>query len=204
MPVHARELDRPADRPVCRRRRSPVRALVVAVAVVAVAAGLCACGSSSPSTSSSTAAAGASPVTSAQFQARLNLAKCLRAHAINVPDPTSGTAGYGRALLRIARGYPQAQLTAAEQSCRQYLVEGFPQLALTPAQQSQRLQEEITYAKCLRSHGINVSDPTSGALGQGLALVLKSIDLSSPAFKAANTACASLRPRRAAKAAAAG
>lgn len=201
MRVHARE----SGRPTRRRRGRRVRTLAISIAAAAVAAGLLgACGSSSRSTSNSTRAGGSSNVNSAQFQARLNLAKCLRAHGISVPDPTAATSGYGRALLRIARGYPQGQLTVAEHSCRQFILQGFPQLALTPAQQAQRLQEEVTYAKCLRSHGINVADPTSGAPGQGLALVLRSIDLISPAFKTANMACASLLARAVATAAAKG
>jgi hypothetical protein len=173
-------------------------------AAAAIAIGVSACGSSAPSSSNSAVAGGSSKVTSAQFQARLDLAKCLRGQGINAPDPTAGTPGYGRVLLGIARTLPQAKLTAAEHSCRQYLLQGFPELALTPAQQAQRLQEEIKFAECMRAHGIDIPDPTSGAPGQGLALVLRSIDRSSPAFKTAKVACVRLRPGRAAKAIAAG
>lgn len=167
------------------------------IAAVIIAAGASACGaSSSQSTANSSNAGRTSVVSSAQFKARVNLAKCLRAHGVNVPDPTPATSRYGRALLRLARNYPQAQLSTAEQSCKQYIFQGFPQLALSPAQQAQRLRQEIQYAECMRSHHVNIADPTTGAPGQGLALILSSINRDSPAFKAANTACANLRPRR--------
>ena len=177
--------------------RPPIPALAAWLTTAVLAAGLGACGSSSSSTASRSNAAGATGAPSAaQFQARLNLAKCLRAHAVDVPDPTTASSHYGRALLRIARNYPQAQLKAAEQACRQYLFQGFPQLALSPAQQAQRIQQEVQYAECMRSHGINIPDPNRTSPATGLALLLSSVDRSSPAFKAANAACASLRPKR--------
>ena len=60
------------------------RALACALLLGTLAVGLTACGSSG----SSTGTTGGS--TGAQFQARLNLAKCFRSHGINVPDPTPG------------------------------------------------------------------------------------------------------------------
>lgn len=174
----------------------PIRALAACLTTAVFAAGLGGCGSSSSSSASgSNAGGGAGAPSAAQFQARLNLAKCLRAHAVDVPDPTAASSHYGRALLRIARSYPQSQLKAAEQACRQYLVQGFPQLALSPAQQTLRLQQEVQYAECMRSHGIDIPDPNRTSLAVGLARLLSSVDRNSPTFKAANTACASLRPK---------
>ena len=56
------------------------------------------------------------------YQARLNLAKCFRAHGINVPDPSAGggAAGGGGGIFRSLRTTPQAQLNAARQACQQY------------------------------------------------------------------------------------
>jgi hypothetical protein len=48
----------------------------------------------------------------------------------------------------------------------------------------------------MRSHGVDLPDPTTSGLGLGLARALSSIDVNSPTFKAANTACASFRPTR--------
>jgi CheY-like chemotaxis protein len=64
---------------------------------------LSACGSSSAS--STTSAPSSSTTSSARYEARLNLAKCFRAHGINVPDPSpgAGAAGAGAAAARQVR-----------------------------------------------------------------------------------------------------
>jgi hypothetical protein len=174
-----------------------LRTLAACLAAAALAAGLAACGSSSSASSTASAGGGTKVTSAARVQARLNLAKCLRTHGINVPDPTAATSGQGRSLKQFLRSYPQAQLTAAEQSCKQYLVQAFPQLTASPAQQAQRLQQKLQYAECMRSHGINFPDPTTNtAPGTVTSKPSSSVDRNSPAFKAAATACASLRPKR--------
>jgi len=162
----------------------------MAVAVIAVAGGLAACGSSSSSTSTAASA-------STQAQARLNLAKCFRAHGINVPDPSSGGgAAAGGGLFRSLQGYSQAQISTARQACRQYFAQAFPRLNLSPAQQAQFRAQIVKFAQCMRSHGINIPDPTAnGAGGFGFRQAFRSIDRNSPAFQAAAKACQSLRPR---------
>ena len=175
---------------------SPLRALRLLACLAAIAAALtvAACGSSGSRTSTGT-------TSGAQFQARLNLAKCFRAHGINVPDPSSGggPAEGGRAF-RVLRQYPQSQINATLQACRQYFVQAFPQLNLSPAQRAQFQQQLVKFAQCMRSHGINVPDPTfNGGPGPGggfgFRRAFRSIDRNSPAFQSANQACASLRPR---------
>jgi hypothetical protein len=167
------------------------RAVAACLVVFALAGGLAACGSSGSSTGTTASATGA------QFQARLNLAKCFRAHGLNVPDPSSGggPAG-GGGIFRTLRNYPQAQVTAARQACQQYFAQAFPQLNLSPAQRAQAQQQLVKFSQCMRSHGINIPDPTiNGNGGFGFARAFRSIDRNSPAFKAANQACGSLRPR---------
>jgi hypothetical protein len=172
------------------------RVLVTGLGVVALALALSACGSSSSSSSASTGAL-ASGGTSARYQARLNLAKCFRAHGLNVPDPSSGGgAAGGGGLFRILRQYPQAQIQAARQACQQYFAQAFPALNLSPAQRAQAQQELVKFAQCMRSHGVNVPDPTvNGGGGFGFARAFGSIDRNSPAFQSALKACQSLRPR---------
>jgi hypothetical protein len=164
---------------------------MLCVVAVALAAGLSACGSSSNSGASTTAAS-----TGAQFQARLNLAKCFRAHGINVPDPsTGGGAAGGGGLFRVLRNYSQAQVTAARQACQQYFAQAFPRLNVSPAQRAQLRQQLVKFAECMRSHGVNIPDPTTNGNGFGFRQQFRSIDRNSPAFQSANKACASLRPR---------
>ncbi|MGI8412762.1 MAG: hypothetical protein ACR2LV_06685 [Solirubrobacteraceae bacterium] len=180
-------------------RRRPVAVGLICVALVA---GLSACGSSSSSTGASGGSTGGGAATSgARAQARLNLAKCFRSHGVNVPDPsTGGGPAGGGGIFRTLRNYPRAQVTSAEQSCRQYLVQAFPRLNETPAQRAQRQAQLVKFAECMRSHGVNVPDPSTGSTGGtgggfGFGRGFRSIDHNSPSFKAANTACASLRPR---------
>ena len=169
----------------------------VALALCAVLAlGTSACGSSSSSASTAVAGTAVSS-SSARYQARLNLAKCFRAHGINVPDPSSGggPAG-GGGLFRTLRQYPQAQVQAARQACQQYFGQAFAFANLSPAQRVQFQQQLVKFAQCMRSHGVDVPDPTVNAGGGfGLRFDLRSFDRNSPAFKAAITACQSLRPR---------
>ena len=174
------------------------RRRVIAAGLVAAALGLglMACGSSSSSTSSAASGSGASS-SNARFQARVNLAKCFRAHGINVPDPSSGGGPpEGGGLFRVLQNYPQAQVQAARQACQQYFAQAFPQANLSPAQRAQLQQQLVKFAQCMRSHGINVPDPTFNANGAfGFRQAFRSIDRNSPAFKSALTACQSLRPR---------
>jgi len=167
------------------------RSLASTLVALALAAGLAACGSAGSSSATTASTSGA------QFQARLDLAKCFRAHGINVPDPTSGggPAG-GGGIFRELRQYSQAQVTAARQACNQYFAKAFPALNLSPAQRAQDQQELVKFAQCMRSHGIDVPDPTTtGTGGFGFRRAFGSVDRNSPAFQAANKKCASLRPQ---------
>jgi len=166
------------------------RLLVGCLVMVALCTTLTACGSSSSSTTTGA-------TSGAQFQARLNLAKCFRSHGINVPDPSSGggPAG-GGGLFRTLRNYPQAQVQSARQACQQYFAQAFPRLNLSPAQQAQVRQQLVKFAECMRSHGIDVPDPTMNAQGRfGLGREFRSIDRNSPAFQSAVRAFQGLRPR---------
>jgi hypothetical protein len=169
------------------------RATVVAMSVLALGVAVAACGSSSASSSSSSSSTG-----SARYHARLNLAKCFRSHGINIPDPSpgGGEAGGTGAAFRALQSYPQSQIQAVLQDCRQYLAQAFPQLNLTPQQRAQVQQQLVRFAECMRSHGVNVPDPTFNGNGVfGFKRSFGSVDRNSPAFRSAMTACQSLRPQ---------
>ncbi|MGO9971482.1 MAG: hypothetical protein ACLP01_01360 [Solirubrobacteraceae bacterium] len=183
------------------------RRLLVALSVLTVAVAVGACGSSVSSSSSAAAGAG-SGTTAGSTTARLNLAKCFRAHGINVSDSGSTTGGGGGgagSIFSALRNYPRAKVQAAETACKQYLAAAFPAANLTAAQRAQRTQELVKYAECMRSHGVNIPDPTTsgggpggggfgfGAGGGSGGTNFRS-QLNTPAFKTANAACASLRP----------
>ncbi|MEA2161124.1 MAG: hypothetical protein QOD66_3504 [Solirubrobacteraceae bacterium] len=181
--------------------RTPTRArrlLLLSFAALTLGAGLSACGSSS-----STASAGTAATSSSRTQARLNLAKCFRAHGLNVPDPGAGGGaagagggGGGGGIFRSLNGYSQSQVQAATAACRSYFAKAFPQANLSPAQRAQVQQQLVKFAQCMRSHGVNIPDPTfNGTSGFGFRRAFGSVDRNSPAFVTASKACASVRPR---------
>ena len=166
-----------------------MKRLGFAVCLVGLVAVLAACGSSAPASTSL-----GSSSSSSRFQARVALAKCLRAHGLNVPDP-SPTGGGGGAF-RALQNYPRTQLQSAFAQCRAYAVQAIPALSLSPAQRAQFQQQLVRFAQCMRSHGVNVPDPTvnSGG-GFGFRQAFRSLDRNSPAFQSALSACRTLRPR---------
>jgi len=180
------------------------RALMSVVAAGAVALALSACGSSSSSNSSS--AVSGTPVASsnAAYQARLNYAKCMRAHGVNVPDPSAnggpaGGAGGGGAGggggFQTLRNNPNFQ--AANTACAKYRSKAFGFANITPAQRAQFAQEAVKFAECMRAHNVNIPDPSSSSGGGfGIFRSIPSTERNSPAFKTAITACASTLPFR--------
>ncbi|HWE31910.1 MAG TPA: hypothetical protein VG410_00415 [Solirubrobacteraceae bacterium] len=169
------------------------RAIRGVLLIVVIAVGLSACGSSA---STSTSASG-STNDPARYQARLSLAKCLRGQGLNVPDPSpnAGPAG-GGGVFRELQGVPRTKVQNAMTACKQYVAAAFPRANLSPAQQAQFRQEFVKFAECMRSHGVNIPDPsTSTGGGFGLRGAFGSVDRNSPAFRSAMTACQSVRPR---------
>jgi hypothetical protein len=169
------------------------RAIRGGLLAILLAIGLSACGSSA---TSSTSASG-SPNDPARYQARLSLAKCLRGQGLNVPDPSpnAGPAG-GGGVFRQLQGVPRTKVQSALTACKQYVSAAFPRANVSPAQQAQFRQAFVKFAECMRSHGVNIPDPsTSTGGGFGFRGVFGSVDRNSPAFKSAITACQSVRPR---------
>jgi hypothetical protein len=114
-------------------------------------------------------------------------AQCMRTHGVaNFPEP-SGSGG-----LAIPASIDQNSSTfqAAFQACRQYA----PVVNLTPAEHAQRETEDLSFARCMRSHGISdFPDPVTGR-GNGVGFQLNggsSSDLNSnnPAFQRAVVSC---------------
>jgi hypothetical protein len=169
----------------------------------ALAVGVSACGSSSTTTSGTAAAAGTGVSTSsARYQARLQLAKCLRSHGLNVPDPSpnggaaggGGGGGGGGLGLRTLRSSPNFQ--SAMQACAKYRSGAFGFGNLSPAQRAQFQQDLVKFAECMRSHGIDIPDPTSGSGGFRIFQQISPSERNSPAFQSALQACRSNIPFR--------
>ena len=178
------------------RYRGPRRAGAVAAALAAVAATAmlaAGCGGS--------AASAASPPTYAQ---EIALVGCMRSHGVpNFPDP-SASGGYSlspNGSLTGAGGgsvdIDSSQAQAAYGDCR-HLIPGGPSLSqleqdVQQAQQAQAqaLPLEVKYSQCMRSHGV----PNFPSPGQATASADRSpINVNSPTFVAATSACQHLLP----------
>jgi hypothetical protein len=176
------------------------RALALCVLSGALAIGVTACGSSSSSTTS-VAGAGAG-TSSSTYTARLNFAKCMRAHGVNVPDPSAnggpaggaGGAGAGAGGFRALRSSPNFQ--AASTACAKYRSKAFGTGNFSPAQRAAAQQALVKFAECMRSHSIDIPDPsTSGGGGFGIFRSIPSSERNSALFKSALQACSTTLPR---------
>jgi hypothetical protein len=179
--------DPPARRAPLQRWR--VRRAGLAVAGLVIAAALVAACGSGPASSSAPQGASGSPAASGSsasstYRSDLAYAACIRSHGVpNYPDPKPNGA------FDVTTNPNDPLLRAAQRDCASLLPAGQQQETaghFTPQQVAQLL----TYAKCMRSHGIvNFPDPTSKGLG-----AMNGIDMNSPQFQSASRTCQKLMP----------
>ncbi len=173
----------PGDRGAPRLRR--LCALAVTAGLALLAAG---CGSSGP-----TATNGQSPQSFAA--AAFKFASCMRAHGLpNFPDPVvhssaNGDQAVGIRVTPAETGTPSFQ--TAQHACQGILPA--PENtgpSETPQQLRRKLQAELAFVRCLRSHGLsNFPDPNAQGKLSPEALTASGVDLQSPAFASAGQAC---------------
>jgi hypothetical protein len=118
--------------------------------------------------------------------ARLEFARCMREHGIDVPDPGSGGGG------AVAIGGDKAdveKMQTAMEACDQFLGEALG----APTEIDPEMQDKmLEFAECMRDNGVDFPDP--GADGGGRITIggKDGIDPSSPEFQAAQEACQSI------------
>jgi hypothetical protein len=154
------------------------------LSLAGVAVTLAACGGADSAASAEDAAAKSE-------QARLRLERCLRENGVNIQSGAGGR----RTLVRV----DSSKARAAMQKCRKYQQEAFG--SITP-EQRQAFRDAFTkFAACMREHGVDLPDPTSGG-GPAAAPALRRgqgggarIDRASPKTQAAMKACEDKLPR---------
>jgi hypothetical protein len=184
-----RELAFPAldwKEPHMMRCRSP---LVLASVVTAVAFGLLAagCGGGSPGVAG--VASSTTAVTTTQ-SGPLAFAGCMRSNGVpNFPDP-DGSGGIPKPRVVAASEANPNKFRAAQTACNHLLPNGSLAPQQTAQQQRTRLADELSFARCMRSHGVaRFPDPTAqGELTLEM-LRAQGIDLHSPAVLRAVQAC---------------
>ena len=115
-------------------------------------------------------------------------AKCMREHGVNISTPN----GPGGGPLKINGTNPQV-MQAAQKACERYRPRGGKE-KLSPAERAAREDAVRNFARCMRSHGIEVQTDTRNG-GVGIGIHLNGVRPESPAFQAAQKACEGYLPK---------
>lgn len=192
--------ERVRQAPQGRSRRTLLPAAAFAAAILVTG-----CGGSAPRQTASSSASRRTSESRAPSGGSLHLtgptqafSKCMRADGVpNFPDLRGDgmrIAASGQTISINGVSMNAPAFTAARQKCEKYMPHngGTP----TPAQAAQQQQQDLNFARCMRSHGIaNFPDPSANASNGGQAVHLVGIDLSSRTFQAAAKKCGGFNPK---------
>ena len=119
-------------------------------------------------------------------QQTLNFTRCMREHGVNISTPN----GPGGGPINVTGTSPQV-MEAAQKACARYRPQGGPE-KLSPAERAAREDAVQSFARCMRSHGVEVQAQTQGgAVRIGVHANAKE----NPAFQAAQKACEGYLPK---------
>jgi len=154
---------------------------------------LAACGGGSGSNS----AVGATTESPNSSGSPVGLSRCMRAHGVtNFPDPSGGSGGEGfpGGVIRSINGtlvvdgitFDGPVADAAEKACARFLMPSGP----PPQPTAKQREAALTFARCMRAHGVpNFPDPSfSGGPGKAVSPPA-GMNPTAPAFKHAAAAC---------------
>ncbi len=169
-----------------RCRRSLTLTSVVATAAFALLAAGCGGGGSPGVASVSTS----TTVTTPAQSGLVSYSACMRAHGVpSFPDP-DGSGEIPKLQVVAAAESNQSTFNAAQTTCNHLLPSGGLGPQQTAQQQRTRLADALSFARCMRSHGVaRFPDPT--AQGQLTVEIVQAqgIDVRSPAVLRIVQAC---------------
>src|SRR5438105_2676467 len=117
-------------------------------------------------------------------------AKCMREHGVNISTPN----GPGGGPLKINGTNPQV-MQAAQKACERYRPRGAKE-KLSPAERAAREDAVRNFARCMRSHGIELQTETRNGGGEiGIHINRNGVNPESPTFQAAQKACEGYLPK---------
>ena len=158
----------------------PAKSVPLALACAFASLALAACGGSGSKVSANTS--------QNDEQQIVNFTRCLREHGVSVSTPN----GPGGGQIKVTGVNPQL-MEAAQKACARYRPGGGKE-KLSPAERARREDQVREFARCMRSHGIELQTQTSnGALRIGIQG--SGIKPESPAFQAAQKACQGYLPK---------
>jgi hypothetical protein len=150
-------------------RRKLVRGTAVGALAVALTLVAAACGGSGDSngvasltdtggttTNGSSGSSGASP--KERREAELKFAQCMRDHGVDMPDPQR--VGTGGIKLTGGKGldFNDPKMKAAQSACQKYMQIGGGE-TVDPAKRAKLQEAALSYARCMRSQGVDMPDP---------------------------------------------
>ena len=141
------------------RRRPHILTSLGAVAVFSMLAAGCGGSGNSPGVAN---VATSTTTTAATQSGLVGFAQCMRGHGVaSFPEPDSS--GHISKLLVVgARQANPSRFDSAQSACRHLLPNGSLAPQETPQQKQKRLADELSFARCMRSHGLTrFPDPTS-------------------------------------------
>jgi hypothetical protein len=170
-----------------RCRHPLILTAVVAVAALALLAAGCGGGGSQGVASVASSATAATPTTQ---NAALAFARCMRSHGVpSFPDPSS-SGEFDKAKLRQILGTSESRVRAIQRPCFHLLPEGGPGPRETAQQTQTRLADELSFARCMRSHGVTrFPDPTAQGELTVEMVQAQGIDVRAPAVLRVVGAC---------------
>ena len=120
----------------------------------------------------------------ASHDQQLKLARCMREHGVDMPDPKPGQDSH--AISIDGNGASPKKLKAAMKACRQE--------AGMPASQKLTQKEKdkmLAFARCMREHGVDMPDPKFGGDGRTRARKVPQSGPERKKFDRANKTCGS-------------
>lgn len=167
--------------------RTFILATVIAISAFSLLAAGCG-GGGSPSVANN--ASSAAPATSTTQNGLLAFSQCMRANGMpNFPDPQHFVGGNPKLTIRQL-GMSGPKFQTAMNACAHLLPTGPGATQQTAQQQRAQLAAELSFARCMRGHGLaRFPDPT--ALGQLSVEMVQAqgIDVHSPAVLHIVQAC---------------
>ena len=161
--------------------------IVPLLAALAATASLVACGAENEDPSKP---ASAQTQESKNRKAMLDLARCMRDHGVDMPDPTFN----GGKVTQRMKGGNEDTMRAAEKACEKY------RSAIKAPEMSSEDKEEfkkaaLANARCMREHGIDFPDPQFDSNGGAQIQMGRGVNPESEKFKQAQEACRGTMPK---------